>query len=47
MARRPTTDPAVADSTDDPEALLWDAVQNAPAQGQSVKELMAVTGMGP
>ncbi len=38
--------PASADSVDDPEALLWEAVQNAPAQGRSVKELMAVTGMG-
>ena len=35
------------DSTvDTPDALLWQALQNAPAEGISVADLMTITGMG-
>jgi DNA segregation ATPase FtsK/SpoIIIE, S-DNA-T family len=42
-----TDEPAGDGSTPvDAEDMLWDALQGAPAQGHSVKELMAATGMG-
>jgi S-DNA-T family DNA segregation ATPase FtsK/SpoIIIE len=41
------TDGSIPDSTvDTPDALLWQALQNAPAEGASVADLMTITGMG-
>ena len=50
----PTVEPADAPTdlddltgdSGDPEFVLWTALQNAPAEGSSVKDLMAATGKG-
>ena len=52
LASPPVTGPAVTGWWDrarrgpDPEAVLWRALQDAPAEGIAVADLMAVTGMG-
>ena len=53
-ASAPTVEPADAPTdlddltgdSGDPEFVLWTALQNAPAEGSSVKDLMAATGKG-
>lgn len=44
-AAEPTADGVEGDNRD-PECVLWDALQSAPAQGRSVNELMTATDMG-
>jgi S-DNA-T family DNA segregation ATPase FtsK/SpoIIIE len=52
LASPPVTGPAVTGWWDrarrgpDPEAVLWKALREAPAEGIAVADLMAVTGMG-